>query len=224
MLRRVRELERAVDAVVVGERKRVVAELCGAGGELLRQRRAVEERVRGVCVQLDVRRAATDPPPATTRCRLAPRAGTAVGRSPMPPRAGNASREANVIGSRVPTTSIVSLPASGERFERGERVITIRVDLPGLSALEIEFDEAFDVSPHDARRPRRLVLRARGRGRVHRRRRDGPRRAGHARRRSAGRAPRLPGRRRAARGCSTSTRPTRASTTGSDRSSPQARL
>ena len=48
------ELERAVDAVVVGERERVVAELGGARGELLRQRRAVEERVRRVRVQLDV--------------------------------------------------------------------------------------------------------------------------------------------------------------------------
>ena len=52
----VRELERAVDAVVVGEREGVVAELGGARGELLRQRGAVEERVRRVGVQLDVRR------------------------------------------------------------------------------------------------------------------------------------------------------------------------
>ena len=44
-LRRVRELERAVDAVVVGERERVVAELGGAGGELLGLRGAVEERI-----------------------------------------------------------------------------------------------------------------------------------------------------------------------------------
>ncbi len=59
VLRRVRELERAVDAVVVGERERVVAELGRARGELLRQRGAVEERVRGVRVQLDVRRRAS---------------------------------------------------------------------------------------------------------------------------------------------------------------------
>ena len=45
-LRRVGELERAVDPVVVGERERRVAELGGAGGELLRQGGAVEERVR----------------------------------------------------------------------------------------------------------------------------------------------------------------------------------
>ena len=48
------ELERAVDAVVVGERERVVAELGRAGGELLGLRGAVEERVGRVRVQLDV--------------------------------------------------------------------------------------------------------------------------------------------------------------------------
>ena len=53
-LRRVRELERAVDAVVVGERERLVSELGRTRRELLRLRRAVEERVRGVAVQLDV--------------------------------------------------------------------------------------------------------------------------------------------------------------------------
>jgi hypothetical protein len=42
----VRELQRSVDAVVVGERERLVAELGGARGELLGQRRAVEERIR----------------------------------------------------------------------------------------------------------------------------------------------------------------------------------
>ena len=54
ILRGVRELERAVHPVVVGERERLVAELGGPGGELLRQRGPVEERVRGVAVQLDV--------------------------------------------------------------------------------------------------------------------------------------------------------------------------
>ena len=47
-LRRVRELERAVDAVVVCERERLVPELGSARRELLRLRRAVEERVRRV--------------------------------------------------------------------------------------------------------------------------------------------------------------------------------
>jgi len=40
------ELERPVDAVVVGERERLVAELGGARGELLGLRGTVEERVR----------------------------------------------------------------------------------------------------------------------------------------------------------------------------------
>ena len=44
-LRRVRELERAVDAVVVGERERLVAELGGPDHELLGLRRPVEERI-----------------------------------------------------------------------------------------------------------------------------------------------------------------------------------
>jgi hypothetical protein len=53
-LRRVREFERAVDAVVVGERERLVPELGGTRRDLLRLRRAVEERERRVAVQLDV--------------------------------------------------------------------------------------------------------------------------------------------------------------------------
>ena len=42
-LRGVRELERAVDAVVIGERERRIAELGGADGQLFGQRGAVEE-------------------------------------------------------------------------------------------------------------------------------------------------------------------------------------
>src|SRR2546430_11677452 len=57
-VRRDCELERAVDAVVVGERERRVAELGRGGRELLRLRGAVEERVRRVRMQLDVGRAA----------------------------------------------------------------------------------------------------------------------------------------------------------------------
>ena len=53
-LRRVRELERAVDAVVVGERERLVPELRRPRRELLRLRRPVQERVGAVRVQLDV--------------------------------------------------------------------------------------------------------------------------------------------------------------------------
>ena len=53
-LRRMRELERAVDAVVVGERECLVAELRRPGHELLGVRRPVEERVGRVAVQLDI--------------------------------------------------------------------------------------------------------------------------------------------------------------------------
>ena len=53
-LRGVRELEGAVDAVVVGEGERLVAELRRARRELLRLRRSVEERVRRVRVELHV--------------------------------------------------------------------------------------------------------------------------------------------------------------------------
>src|SRR5215203_6575819 len=56
--RRVGELERTVDAVVVRQCKRRIAELGGADRELLGQRRAVKEAVGGVRVQLDVFRAA----------------------------------------------------------------------------------------------------------------------------------------------------------------------
>jgi hypothetical protein len=45
-LRRVRELERAEDTVVVGQRERLVAELGGPRGKLLGLRGAVEEGVR----------------------------------------------------------------------------------------------------------------------------------------------------------------------------------
>ncbi|HUK97528.1 MAG TPA: cupin domain-containing protein [Gaiellaceae bacterium] len=43
---------------------------------------------------------------------------------------------------------VVSRPGDGERFERENRTITILVDLPGLSVLEIAFDETFTVDPH----------------------------------------------------------------------------
>jgi quercetin dioxygenase-like cupin family protein len=42
----------------------------------------------------------------------------------------------------------VSRPGDGERFERGNRVITILGDGEQLSALVIDFDETFDVPPH----------------------------------------------------------------------------
>jgi quercetin dioxygenase-like cupin family protein len=43
---------------------------------------------------------------------------------------------------------VVSGPGDGERLERDNRAVTIRVDLPGLSINEIEFDERFAVDPH----------------------------------------------------------------------------
>src|SRR4029079_6108855 len=55
VLRGVRELEGAVDAVVVGKGERRGAELPRAGDELLGMRGAVEERVRRVAVELDIR-------------------------------------------------------------------------------------------------------------------------------------------------------------------------
>ena len=54
VLRRVRELERAVDTVVVGERERLVPELRRPRRQLLRLGGAVEERVGAVGVQLGV--------------------------------------------------------------------------------------------------------------------------------------------------------------------------
>src|SRR5262245_37036001 len=43
---------------------------------------------------------------------------------------------------------VVSGPGDGERFERENRTITIKADLPEVSALEIEFDPSFEVRPH----------------------------------------------------------------------------
>ena len=54
VLGRVRELERAVDPVVVGQRERRVAELGPPGRQLLGLGRPVEERVGAVGVELDV--------------------------------------------------------------------------------------------------------------------------------------------------------------------------
>ena len=53
--RRLRELHRAVDAVVVGQRERLVALLRRRRRQLVGQRGAVEEREGGVGVELDVR-------------------------------------------------------------------------------------------------------------------------------------------------------------------------
>ena len=53
-LGRVRELERAAEVVVIGQRERPVAELVRTGDQLLRPRRAVEEGVGRVAVELRV--------------------------------------------------------------------------------------------------------------------------------------------------------------------------
>jgi quercetin dioxygenase-like cupin family protein len=44
--------------------------------------------------------------------------------------------------------TIVRTPNEGERFERSNRVVTIKADLPELSIHEIEFDSTFEVEPH----------------------------------------------------------------------------
>jgi quercetin dioxygenase-like cupin family protein len=44
--------------------------------------------------------------------------------------------------------AIVSGPGEGERFERGNRVITLKTTLPEISANEIMFDASFEVAPH----------------------------------------------------------------------------
>jgi len=61
-LRGVREFERTVDAVVIGQGERRMAEVGGASGELFRERRAVEERVRRMAVEFDVRHLAVRTP------------------------------------------------------------------------------------------------------------------------------------------------------------------
>ena len=43
---------------------------------------------------------------------------------------------------------LVSGPAGGERFERGDRAVTIKGVLLEVSMLEIEFDAGFTVDPH----------------------------------------------------------------------------
>ena len=44
---------------------------------------------------------------------------------------------------------VVALAGAGERFERDNRVVTIRFELPQLSLVEIEFDASFEVPPHE---------------------------------------------------------------------------
>ena len=43
---------------------------------------------------------------------------------------------------------IIRRPGEGERFQRSNRTVTIKADLPHLSIHEIEFDTTFEVAPH----------------------------------------------------------------------------
>ena len=43
---------------------------------------------------------------------------------------------------------VVARAGDGERFERDNRVVTVRFALPQLSLVEIEFDASFEVPPH----------------------------------------------------------------------------
>jgi quercetin dioxygenase-like cupin family protein len=43
---------------------------------------------------------------------------------------------------------VLARAGEGERFERENRVVTIRFELPQLSLVEIEFDGSFSVDPH----------------------------------------------------------------------------
>jgi quercetin dioxygenase-like cupin family protein len=43
---------------------------------------------------------------------------------------------------------VVARLGDGERFERSNRTVTILLDLPQLSLIEIAFDSSFEVSPH----------------------------------------------------------------------------
>src|ERR671935_2283954 len=51
-------------------------------------------------------------------------------------------------GGRPLADAVVSLAEESERFDRGNRVITIKCDLPQVSAFDIAFDRDFSVPPH----------------------------------------------------------------------------
>ena len=145
VLRRVRELERPVDAVVVGERERLVAELGRARGELLRLRGAVEERVGRVGVQLDVRR----------------RAATASGISRPASGAMRNSVELDAARRR----GVVLRPGEGESLFGGR--IVLKATLRPAHDHGVVLPQTRGRRRRAALPPRarRLVLRARGRAR-----------------------------------------------------------
>lgn len=43
---------------------------------------------------------------------------------------------------------IIRAPGDGERFDRSNRSVTIKLDLPELSIHELEFDPSFEVDQH----------------------------------------------------------------------------
>jgi quercetin dioxygenase-like cupin family protein len=51
-------------------------------------------------------------------------------------------------GGRAAEAVVVSGPGDGERFDRGNRLITLKGDAPQVSVNEIEFDTDFVVDPH----------------------------------------------------------------------------
>src|SRR5256885_356182 len=44
---------------------------------------------------------------------------------------------------------VIARASDAERFERENRFVTIRFELPQLSLVEIEFDSSFEVPPHE---------------------------------------------------------------------------
>ena len=110
-------------------------------------------------------------------------------------------------------------PGEGERLEGKTPIATIKIGREELALIEFELEPGFEgPGPAHPRRPRRLVLRARGRARVPRRRTrrfvSAPARS--SLRRSAS-CTRFRTRARTARACSTSTRRASASTSGCGR-------
>ena len=52
-------------------------------------------------------------------------------------------------GGRPTDDAVIVRPGGGERYERENRTITILGDEPQFSALDIAFDQSFEVDPHD---------------------------------------------------------------------------
>ena len=49
---------------------------------------------------------------------------------------------------RHPLRPTISRPSDGERFDRDNRTVTIRIDLPQISIHLLEFDTTFEVAQH----------------------------------------------------------------------------